>query len=126
MPQELIPGVEFNFGGERVYTIPPLTLGALQRLQHKLSELSAMSALDPQAISIITEATHVALLRNYPNMTVDELSELLDVSQLGDVLSALLDVSGLQRKAQAEAKNQVAQPVQTSALTGLPSSPASA
>ena len=104
MPQELIPGVEFDFGGGHVYTIPPLTLGALQRLQDKLSHLSTMAALDPKAIAIIVESAHAALQRNYPDLTIKQLSELLDVSQLSDVMCAVLDVSGLQRKAQEALK----------------------
>ncbi len=126
MPQELIPGVEFNFGGGRVYTIPPLSLGALQRLQNKLASFSERTALDPVSMGVVVEALHAALARNYPDLTEGEVSELVDVSQIGDVMAAVLDVSGLKRKAQAEAKNQAAQPVQTPALTGLPSSPASA
>lgn len=126
MTQELIPGVEFNFGGGRVYTIPPLSLGALQRLQDKLSSLSERTALDPVAMGVVVEALHAALARNYPSMTAADVAELVDVSQIGEVMSAVLDVSGLQRKAQADAKNQAAQPVQTPALTGLDSSLASA
>jgi hypothetical protein len=126
MPQELIPGVEFNFGGGRVYTIPPLSLGALQRLQDKLSSLNDRTALDPVAMGVVVEALHAALARNYPDMTSADVAELVDVSQIGDVMSAVLDVSGLQRKAQADAKNLAAQPVQTAALTGQVSSLASA
>lgn len=126
MPQELIPGVEFNFGAGRVYTIPPLTLGALQRLQDKLSHLSTLASLDPVALAIIVETVHVALQRNYPEITAQQLSDWIDVSQLGELMGAVLDVSGLNRKAQADAKNQAAQPAQTPALTGLDSSLASA
>jgi hypothetical protein len=126
MPQELIPGVEFNFGGGRVYIIPPLSLGALQRLQDKLSSLNDRTALDPVAMGVVVEALHAALARNYPDMTSADVAELVDVSQIGDVMSAVLDVSGLQRKAQADAKNLAAQPVQTAVLTGQDSSLASA
>jgi hypothetical protein len=122
MRQELIPGVEFDFGGGRVYTIPPLSLGALQRLQGKLTDLQHRAALDPVALSVVIEALHAALSRNYPDISTDAVAELIDVSQIGDVMTAVLDVSGLQRKAQEDSKNQAAQPVQTSVPTGLDSS----
>jgi hypothetical protein len=115
----LIPGVDVDFGGGRIMTIPPLSLGALKRLQTKLAALNEMSALDPRAIEVVVDAAHSALVRNYPDMTLDQVEDLIDVSQLSDVMTAVLDVSGLQRKAQADEKNQTAQPAPQT-LTGQP------
>ncbi len=122
---ELIPGVSFDFGGGRTYIIPPLSLGALRRLQGSLAELSNASALAPATLDTVVHATLAGLKRNYPYITEDEVAELIDVGNMHDVVACLLDVTGLKRKAQeAErdaAKNQPAQTVaETPAPTGLP------
>jgi hypothetical protein len=112
---ELIPGVEFDFGGGRVRTIPPLSLGALQRLQGALSNLSTANAMDPATLDTVVKAAHGALRRNYPQVTEEEVGELVDVGNMIDVISCVLDVAGLKRKAAQDAKNQTAQSTQAPA-----------
>jgi len=112
----MIPGVEYDFGGGRVYTIAPLSLGALETLQDRLDQLHTLSSIDPVAVKTVVDATHMALRRNYPDITREEVAELLDVSNIGDVLQCLLDAAGVRRKAQvaergnAQAKSQSAGP----------------
>jgi hypothetical protein len=124
---ELIPGIEQNFGRGRVYVVPPLSLGALQRLQGKLSQLNGGDALEPATVDTVIAATHAALCRNYPNITVEDVGDLVDVGNMHDVISSLLDVAGVKRKAIAEEKNRAAQSVTLqSPLTGPVSSQTSA
>lgn len=121
---ELIPGIDVNFGGGRIYLVPPLTLGALQRLQGKLSQLNKGGALEPSTIETVIAATHSALRRNYPDITIEEVGDLVDVANMHDVISSVLDVAGIKRKAiEDAAKNPPAQPTLTE-LTGLDSSQA--
>lgn len=115
---EMIPGVEFDFGGGRVYTIPPLPLGALQRLQDKLGKLNASSALEPASVATVIDAAHSAMRRNYPELTQDEVADLVDVGNMHEVIGCVLDVAGLKRKAQAEAKNPLAQTASSATPTG--------
>lgn len=107
---ELIPGIEYDFGGGRVYTVPPLALGALQRLQKKLEALATASATDPTSIATVIEAAHAALKRNYPDITEDQVGELVDLGNMHDVIACITDVAGIRRKAEAEAKNKVPLP----------------
>lgn len=107
---ELIPGIEYNFGGGRVYTVPPLALGALQRLQKKLEALSTAAMTDPQSIATVIEATHSALRRNYPDITEDQVGELVDLGNMHDVIGCITDVAGIRRKAEADEKNRPALP----------------
>lgn len=108
---ELIPGVNFDFGGGRVFTIAPLSLGSLERLQEGLAALgSENSALSPMAVKTIIDATQSSLRRNYPATTRDEVAELIDVGNMFDVIATVLDVSGIKRKEQADLKNPLAQP----------------
>lgn len=118
---EPIPGIAFDFGGSKIYTLAPLTLGALERLQDGLQALATDAALAPTSVKTVVSVAHASLLRNYPTLTRDDVLELLDVGNMADVADAVMDVSGLRRKALEEAKNQAAQPAQ--ALTGLPPLP---
>lgn len=115
---ELIPGIEYDFGGGRVYTVPPLSLAALQRLQKKLEALQQASALDPASIGTVIDAAHSALKRNYPEMTPEEAAELVDVGNMHDVVACVMDVAGVRRKAEAEAKNRPAQAADSQTPTG--------
>lgn len=117
---EMIPGIEYDFGGGRVYTLPPLSMGAMERLQKGLAALSSAEALSPESITTIVDAAHAALRRNYPAMTRDDVAELVDVGNMFDVVGAVLDVSGIKRKAQAEAKNPQAQQTPASTLNVTP------
>lgn len=125
----LLPGIEVDFGGGTLLTVPPLNLGALRRLQGKLQALQTLDATSPQATDTIVEATHAALKRNYPDITIDEVEDLLDVGNMHDVFTSVMDVAGLRRKAIAEAeaaKNQTPQAQQTAPTPGAPSLPTSA
>lgn len=122
--RELIPGIEFDFGGGVKKIIPPLSLGALQRLQGKLEALtSATSPLEASAVATVVEATHSALKRNYPDVRIDEVADLIDVSNMHDVIGCVLDVAGLRRKAQAEEAKKL--PAQSVHETQVPIGPAS-
>jgi len=122
--RSLIPGVRFDFGGDRWYVVPPLSLGVLQVMQTQLNELPSLSATDPVAVSTMVEATHAALRRNYPAITMEEVGDLIDVGNMADVFQCLMDVGGIKRRAQQEAGRGNAQAESQSAGTG--SSPASA
>jgi hypothetical protein len=117
-----IPGVEFDFGGGRVFTMAPLSLGVIQRLQKRLENLSTDSALNPESLSTIVQATHASLKRNYPDITEEQVGDLVDVGNMLDVVSLVLDVGGFKRKAAEDAKkNHLAQPeAPTPPSTGQP------
>jgi hypothetical protein len=119
----MIPGVEYDFGGGRVYMLAPLSLGALEVLQERLTALPTLEAMDPVAIRTMTDATHMALLRNYPEITRAEVGELVDVSIIGDVYECLLDAAGVRRKAQAAERGNAQAKSQSA---GAGSSPESA
>jgi hypothetical protein len=122
----MIPGVEYDFGGGRVYMIAPLSLGALQLMQDRLAALPTLSSIDPVAVKTMIEAAHLALQRNYPDITVQEVGELLDVSNIADVYECLLDAAGVRRKAQeadrgnARAKSQFLGPDSLPAFVPTP------
>lgn len=121
-----IPGIDFDFGGGRVFALAPLTLGTLENMQAKLADLSVIDAMQPASIATIVDATHSSLQRNYPQITRAEVGELVDVGNMYEVIACVLDVAGLKRKAEAEAKNAQAQAAPALQPTGQPSLPTSA
>jgi hypothetical protein len=94
-----VPGVELNLGGT-IYTVPPLSLGTLEKLQKESKDFTASTA----SVTTVIDATTAALKRNYPEMTRDAVAELIDLSMMADVMGAVMDVSGIKRQAQEASK----------------------
>ena len=94
----MIPGVEVAIGGE-TWLIPPLTLGQLRRLMPKVRQLTEVDASmgEPQ-IAVLVEIVASALQRNYPNVTFEQVENLLDLGNAGVVLNAVLTGSGLKTR----------------------------
>jgi hypothetical protein len=91
----MIPGVAVTMGG-REWTIPPLTLGQLRQLMPKIRQLSEVGPqIGETQISVLVEIVAAALQRNYPEITTDMAEHLLDLSNAGPVLNAVLTGSGL-------------------------------
>lgn len=95
-----IKGVPVEMGGE-VYIIPPLTLGRLDYFRERIAKASGDGAnmLNPDTQRLALEVVHAALVRNYPDMTVDAVGEILDLGNMGEAFTATMDVSGVMRKA---------------------------
>jgi hypothetical protein len=94
----MIPGVMVAMGG-REWTIPPLTLGQLRRLMPKVQQLSEIgSQMGETQIEVLVEIVAAALHRNYPDISVETVENLLDLGNAGAVLNAVLTGSGLKSR----------------------------
>jgi hypothetical protein len=101
----MVKGVSLELGDGNAYVLPPLTLGALEILQDKLNTNYSGGALDPEYIKTVIDAAHLALRRNYPDITRDQVKEIIGLENMEVVFKAVLDVSGMFRKSlEAEAK----------------------
>ena len=87
--------------GGQDWLIPPLTLGQLRRLMPKVRQLTEIGASmgEPQ-IGVLVEIVAAALQRNYPELTMDRVEDLLDLGNAGAVLNAVLTGSGLKSRGQ--------------------------
>jgi hypothetical protein len=93
----LIEGVKLNLGG-REFVAPPLNFKALRALTPKLAILSAMGDVPTgEQIDVVLDVVHAALVRNYPDLTREELEDLLDLANLAKALVAIMGASGLER-----------------------------
>jgi hypothetical protein len=97
-----IPGIKIKLGDvERVF--PPLNLKSLKLLQPQLE--SFKGGIDINSVDTVLEVAMASLKRNYPDIAIDELEEYIDVSNMNEIIQAVMDVSGLRRKAiEQEAK----------------------
>ena len=91
----MIPGIMVSMGGQQ-WTVPPLTLGQLRRLMPKVQQLTEIgSQMGEKQIGILVEIVAAALQRNYPDISVEIVENLLDLGNAGAVLNAVLTGSGL-------------------------------
>ena len=91
----MIPGIMVAMGGQQ-WTVPPLTLGQLRRLMPKVQQLTEIgSQMGEKQIGILVEIVAAALQRNYPDISVEIVENLLDLGNAGAVLNAVLTGSGL-------------------------------
>lgn len=116
----MVPGIWTTLGGRRLL-VPPLSLGALEILQDRLDDLPTLAITDRKAVATVIDAAHMALQRNYPAFTREDVAALIDVSNIGDVYECLMDVAGMRRKELGEGNQEA-----VSAQVGAVSSPSSA
>jgi len=91
----LLDGVRLNLGG-REYVVPPLNFAALRRLEHDIQTVQGLSGIPTgEAIDAVVRIAHAAISRNYPDITVEDMAELIDMGNITHVLNAVMGVSGL-------------------------------
>lgn len=94
-------GIEVEFADGTKLIVPPMNLATIETLQERLSTFTG--GIDKTSISLVVDATLASLQRNYPEITRERvINELLDVSNMEEVMAAVMDVSGLRRKEQAQ------------------------
>jgi hypothetical protein len=83
--------------GDREFVIPCLTVKQAKRMWTQITELDKGITEQnlPEKYSSAVEVIHAALSRNYPDLKVDELEELLDVRNLRAAMLAVMGRSGL-------------------------------
>jgi hypothetical protein len=95
------PGILIAIGG-REYTVPPLTLGQIRRMSREISLFRAdgLDLLSPEAITAVVTVITAALQRNYPDLTEEQVADMLDVASAVPTFIAVLTGSGLRRSDQ--------------------------
>ena len=92
-----IKGLTLNLGGTD-YVVPPLSLGAMEQLQERMASFAGDIA-DPKQVATAIDAVHAALRRNYPELTREQVADMIDVGNMVEAFEAVMDVSGTRRKA---------------------------
>ncbi len=92
-------GGEWVQVGDEVYRIPPLAFRHVQELQEEVTGLAVMGTR-PTAdqMKTVTKIVHSAMQRNYPELTVDQVDDMLDLGNYQQVLGAVLAIGGFVEK----------------------------
>jgi len=96
-------GVWVVMGAEE-YRIPPLGFGALKGLQSRMSAIQGMTGLpNEDQMGVVAEIVVLAMQRNYPSITLEEVLDKLDLGNFRAVFDAVLATSGYRRAESGEA-----------------------
>lgn len=90
-----VKGISLELNGT-TYVVPPVALGTLEAMQDRIEAFTG--GLDKKSVTTVIDCLYASLKRNYPDLTRDDAAELVDVGNMGDVMQAVMDVSGLRRK----------------------------
>lgn len=110
--------------GRQDYVLPPLSLRQVEKFQPRI-DAYLKGAVGGDTAGLMIDVVHNALSRNYPQMTRDEVGDLLDLKNLQPVFMALLRQSGWAPAAEggAEPGPEGNLQGQASLGTGSPSTP---
>lgn len=95
-PPEGYDGVDVVIG-KHIYVAPPMTLRTIRTMYPKIGSLSDPNLPKEASFDILSELVYVALKRNYPAITKDEIEDGIDAKSIGEVMQAILEASGLTR-----------------------------
>jgi len=87
----MIPGIDIVIGGKS-YVLPPLGLDGLEKTAQIWSDYDSMTS--KEQLSGLIEMVHAALVRNYPELTLDEVRESMhayEVTALQGAIPALFE-----------------------------------
>src|SRR5574338_1275238 len=92
-------------------TLGPLTFRTLRKIAPRFGELAKLGSkpADGQIVlpnddqlNLILEIVHASISRNHPEVTLDQLEDLLDTSNMLNVFIAILRGSGLEQRIPGE------------------------
>lgn len=87
------------------YTVPALSLRQVRELASKLEKLDAEATGMPAAeqMEAVVDVLHAALSRNYPDMTKEQVLDLIDLGNMTSLVKAAMRTSGLVGKGEGKA-----------------------
>lgn len=103
-----IKGITINFSGAD-YVVPPLSLASLEALHDRLKGFAG-DVTDSRQLTTAIDAVHAGLRRNYPEMSREQVADMIDVGNMVEAFEAVMDVGGLRRKAAEAAAPAAAAP----------------
>ena len=80
--------------GDKYYIVPPLSIGQLETHKELIAQARTMRNDDESMIAAMP-LLHSAFSRNYPDMTLDELKDRIDLASFHVVCFALWNISGI-------------------------------
>jgi len=100
----LFAGTTASMGGKD-WVVPPLTLGAMKRNSAALEIAKSVGApfsMTIEQLDAVVKVVWIALRRNYPDLTLEMVEEMLDTGNTTSVLVSVLFGSGLVQSGEAQ------------------------
>lgn len=93
---DIVDSVKVRLGG-REFNVPALSLGQVRRLMPVIGLLPQHEGapLTMEGVDAIIEIVHSAVSRNHKDVTKEEIEELIDLNNAGDVIKIILGQAGL-------------------------------
>jgi hypothetical protein len=98
-----IPGIPINLGG-RLMVLAPLGLRLAREMADKGK--AVQEGTEDEQISLGVEMVYESLRRNYVDITMDEVRELIDSANVREASEAIAGISGLKRVTPGEIQRQ--------------------
>lgn len=92
--------------GSELYLVPALSLGSVVAMQNEVDSLKAIATSGrptAEQMDIVVRLVHAAIKRNYPDMAIEEVGDMIDLDNYSDLLSAVLSISGFKREGSSPA-----------------------
>lgn len=94
-------GVKITMGG-REWIVPALSIGQVRRLGPDIAAVaSAGDDLTPELVAGVVKIVKASISRNYPEVTDEQVEELIDLRNFRDIIAAIMGVSGLIQSGEA-------------------------
>lgn len=92
----MIPGKTLQLAG-RDWVVPPINFAALKKHRALIAEMRAGSVelTDAQQDAML-DLIYLALRRNYPDITPEEVDDMIDLANMQPVFEAIMSVSGFE------------------------------
>lgn len=101
----MIEGITVRIGG-REFVAPPIPLKIFRTKAawfQELNKLERTAMMTPETEEAVVGIIHAALSRNYPELTAEEVEDLLDLRSMTETVKAIMDFSGAKPAGEAEA-----------------------
>ena len=91
----MVDGVKIRMGGQD-WIVPALNLFQMEKYEDAISSLSSLgTAATKSQRDTMIEIVHAAMSRNYKDVTLDQVKDLIDMNNLVLVVQAVMGQSGL-------------------------------
>lgn len=81
--------------GDEAYRVPALGLLAIQELGADIESLQMVGRIpNLEQMRTVVRIVHAALRRNYPQLTEEDVGDMLDIGNFQDVLGTVFAISG--------------------------------
>lgn len=93
----MIKGTQIKLG-DTEYMVPTLNFDALQEREADIAVMLAIAGIPKKPeVQAFVRVVHAALARNYPDLTVEQVAKVVDLSNFTALLKAVVSVNALDK-----------------------------